>query len=66
MREMEQKENPIMRADEVIKILGIGRNTLYEWCRKGLIPHIRIGRLIFFSRKVIMSLFGNHKIGGRT
>jgi len=24
-------------------MLGIGRNTLYEWCEGGLIPHKRVG-----------------------
>ena len=24
-------------------MLGIGKNTLYEWCDQGLIPHKRVG-----------------------
>ena len=24
-------------------MLGIGRNTLYEWCDQGLVPHKRVG-----------------------
>jgi excisionase family DNA binding protein len=50
MEKGEQKNNPIMRAEEVCKELGIGKNTFYEWCRLNLIPYKRVGRLIFVSR----------------
>ncbi len=33
----------ILQAREVWTMLGIGRNTLYEWCDQGLIPHKRVG-----------------------
>ncbi len=35
--------NRILRANEVWTMLGIGRNTLYEWCDQDLIPHKRVG-----------------------
>ncbi len=60
----EEKENPIMRDDEVRKLLKIGRNTLYEWCRQDIIPHRRIGHLLFFSRKEIINFMENKMQGG--
>ena len=50
-RPVKREENPVMRAREVQEILGIGKNTIYEWCKQGLIPHKRVGQLIFISRK---------------
>ena len=35
--------NRILNAKEVCAMLGIGRNTLYEWCDRDLIPHKRVG-----------------------
>ena len=35
--------NRILQANEIWTMLGIGRNTLYEWCEQGLIPHRRVG-----------------------
>ena len=35
--------NRILSAKEVCAMLGIGRNTLYQWCEQGLIPHKRVG-----------------------
>lgn len=33
----------VLQANEIWTMLGIGRNTLYEWCEQGLIPHRRVG-----------------------
>ncbi len=35
--------NRILNAKEVCTMLGIGKNTLYQWCEQGLIPHKRVG-----------------------
>lgn len=45
------EENPVMRANEVRHILGIGKNTLYTWANEGKIPCKRVGRIILFPRK---------------
>jgi excisionase family DNA binding protein len=65
MSKKEEKENPVMRAEEVRKMLGIGRNTFYEWCRLNLIPHKRIGRLIIVSRKSFNAWLENKDEGGK-
>ncbi len=44
---------------EVAEILGIGRNTAYEVCRKGEIPTIRIGGRILIPRDVVDDLLGS-------
>ena len=33
----------ILNAKEVCTMLGIGKNTLYQWCEQGSIPHKRVG-----------------------
>ena len=61
-----QQENPVMRADEVQQMLRIGKNTLYDWCQRHIIPHKRVGRLILFSRKRIKEwLEKNENEGGK-
>lgn len=61
MSERRQEENLVMRADEVRQMLGIGRNTLYNWCELGIIPHKRVGRVILFSRKRIEKWLDNNE-----
>ncbi len=59
MNGSEKEENPVMRADEVWPLLKISKNTLYEWCRLGLIPHKRIRKVILFSRPRIREWIDN-------
>ena len=64
-RPVKREENPVMRAYEVQKMLGVGKNTIYEWCKQGLIPHKRIGQLIFISRKKFYEWLENgENLGG--
>lgn len=64
MKAVKQENNRAMRADEVRKMLGIGRNTLYEWCRQGIIPHKRAGRVILFSKKRVQEWLENNENKG--
>lgn len=37
-------ENRLLTADEVADYLRVDRNTIYIWCRKGILPAIKIGK----------------------
>jgi len=50
-RQTRNEDNPVMRADEVRQIIGIGKNTIYTWAAEGKIPCKKVGRVILFSRK---------------
>ena len=63
-KSIKREENPVMRACEVQRILGIGKNTFYEWCKQNLIPHKRVGRLIFISRKQFYEWLENGEYPG--
>ena len=43
-----------LRVEELMPILGIGRNTAYELIRSGQIRSIRIGRLIRIPRDALL------------
>ncbi len=62
----EQEDNSVMRAEEVWPMLRIGRNTLYQWCEQGRIPHKKVGRVLLFSRKRLREwLDNNEREGGK-
>lgn len=48
---------PNMTADEVAALLGLGRQTVYDGCSRGEIPHLRVGRRIVFCREVVLAWF---------
>ena len=43
-----------LRVEELMPILGIGRNTTYELIRSGQIRSIRIGRQIRIPRDALL------------
>ena len=43
-----------LRVEELMPILGIGRNTAYELIRSGQIRNIRIGRQIRIPRDALL------------
>jgi excisionase family DNA binding protein len=42
-------------ADELAKLLGVNRNTIYEAAARGEIPHRRLGRRLIFERVAVLS-----------
>ena len=44
----------ILTADEVARLLGVDRKTVYRAARQGEIPHRRIGRRLLFERGSIV------------
>ncbi len=37
------KQEPLLTADGVAKLLNVRATTVYEWARMDYIPHIRLG-----------------------
>ena len=44
----------ILRVEDLMSILGIGRNTAYELIRSGQIRSVRIGRQIRIPREALL------------
>ena len=49
----------VMTVREAAKLLRIGRNALYDSCARNEIAHRRIGKLIRFSRPVLVAWFAS-------
>ena len=50
----------VLKVDDTARLLGVGRNTIYELVGRNAIPHRRIGKHIRFSRAALMKwLEGN-------
>jgi excisionase family DNA binding protein len=55
-----QTERVCLTVKEVAAMLGVSKNSCYEACRRGEIPHLRIGKRILVSRVVLCRLLDNH------
>lgn len=62
MIEIKENESLLMDADEVQKILGVGKNKTYDTIRDEKIPHFTLGRRIKIYRKGFYEWLEN-KIG---
>ena len=49
-----------LRVEDLMPILGIGRNTAYELVRSGQIRSIKIGRLIRVPRDAVVEFLGRN------
>ena len=49
-----------LRVEDLMPILGIGRNTAYELVRSGQIRSIKIGRQIRVPRDAVAEFLGRH------
>ena len=50
---------------EVARMLNVKVSTIYAWVSQGLIPHIKLNRLVRFSRSEVMEWVQSHRVRGR-
>jgi len=39
----------LLTIDELAKVLSVKKSTIYQWVHLGLIPYIKVGRLLRFK-----------------
>lgn len=47
-------DKPILNAVEAADLLGVDKQTVYDYAGRGEIPHRRLGRRILFSRAALV------------
>ena len=45
----------LIEIDELSSMLGVSKNTLYDWCAVKKIPHIKLGKFLRFKSADIES-----------
>ncbi len=43
----------LLTIDELAEVLSVKKSTIYQWVHLGLIPHIKVGRLLRFREEDI-------------
>ena len=51
---MSDKQDDVIDAPAAARLLRLGRNSLYDACTRGEIPHQRIGKVLRFSRTALL------------
>jgi excisionase family DNA binding protein len=46
MMDLKLFKNQYLTVDEVANIMKVSTKTIYDWCAKGYIPCLKLGRLV--------------------
>jgi len=57
------QESLLLRAEEVARLLGIGRTKVYELIGRGELPVVRIGRLVRVPRAELEQWIRDRVVG---
>lgn len=55
MTDLDLLENQYLTVDEVAIIMKVSAKTVYDWCSKGYIPCLKLGRLVRIDRDEFQS-----------
>ena len=57
-------EKLLLKPNEVMEVLGIGRSMVYEMLASGDLPSVRVGRLIRVPSKALEEWIDERQSGG--
>lgn len=52
----------LLTIDELAKVLSVKKSTIYQWVHLGLIPHIKVGRLLRFKEENIEKWLASRQV----
>lgn len=52
----------MLTAKEVAERLRVRRATVYDWCRKGILPSYKIGRLTLISEDALEKFLSENEV----
>lgn len=55
----------LIRPDQLAKALGVALPTVYSWCRRGLIPHMKLEGVVRFDLDEIAEWLKDRRIPAR-
>jgi excisionase family DNA binding protein len=52
----------LLTADEISKMLKVSKIAVYQWARRGLLPHYKIEKCIRFAREDIQVFLRKRRV----
>ncbi len=56
------KMDKLLTIDELTVVLTVKKSTIYQWVHLGLIPHIKVGRLLRFKEADIEKWLASREV----
>jgi excisionase family DNA binding protein len=57
---MAETDKLLLRPREAATALGVAPRTLWRWTRKGVVPYVRIGKVIRYPYKALLAWVDSH------
>lgn len=54
---------PLLSAAEAGALLGIPRSSVYDYAKRGELPHVRVGKHVKFIRRDLERVLAGRRIG---
>lgn len=48
--------SPLMKTGEVEQLLQVSRTTVWAWTRQGILPAVKVGRVVRYRRDDVIAL----------
>jgi len=61
---MTQDPEPLWTLDDMTRFLRVSRSTLFRMVGRGEVPHVRIGKKIYFVRAAVEAWLKDKQQGG--
>jgi len=62
---MVQVPEPLWTLDDMTQFLRVSKTTLFRMVKKGEVPHVRIGRKIYFVKDAVQGWIEAKQRGGK-
>lgn len=56
-------DDELISVDDLAEIIKIDKQTIYRWCKRKMMPHIRIGVTYRFRKKEIIDWLNKNSVG---
>lgn len=56
-------QEPLLDASQAARLLGIPRSSVYEYAKRGELPHVKLGRHVKFIRSDLERALAERRIG---
>jgi excisionase family DNA binding protein len=54
---------PLLSAAEAGALLGIPRSSVYDYAKRGELPHVRVGKHVKFIRQDLERVLADRRVG---
>ena len=52
----------VLRPEQVAKALGVKADTIYKWCKRGLLPHFKLEKCIRLKLEDVQEFLNQRRV----